>query len=293
MSRLIVVVLAAIGTHYLTTAVLLGWQGVGLRSRAPARARTSTGARWLQQAGLVDVTAAQFVAAMAAAAVVSASVGYALFGGAAPTIVAAACGAAIPLLIHRQRRSARRRAAHRAWPSMIEEIRILTGPVGLSIPQALLEVGAGSPEQLRWAFEAGGREWSLSTDFDRTIRVLKDELADPTADVTLETLLVAHEVGGIGLGRRLADLAEDRAGEIAANQDATARLAGARFARLFVLIVPMGMTMAGLSLGTGRQAYSTTAGQALVVAALVMIGICWLWASHFLRIPEPRRVFER
>ena len=36
-----------------------------------------------------------------------------------------------------------------------------------------------------------------------------------------------------------------------------AKQAGVRFARRFVLIVPVGMAVAGLSIGTGREAYRT------------------------------------
>ena len=54
--------------------------------------------------------------------------------------------------------------------------------------------------------------------------------ADPTADATFETLLVAHELGGTDLGRRLTDLASDRLADVHARKDARARQAGARFA---------------------------------------------------------------
>ena len=48
---------------------------------------------------------------------------------------------------------------------MIEEIRILTGSLGRSVPQALFEVGRRGPEELRPAFEAATRHWLVSTDF--------------------------------------------------------------------------------------------------------------------------------
>ena len=82
---------------------------------------------------------------------------------------------------------------------MLEELRLLTGSVGRSIPQALFEVGRRAPAEWRPAFAAAEREWLLTTDFARTTALLKDRLADPTADVVCETLLVAHEVGGSDL----------------------------------------------------------------------------------------------
>ena len=174
---------------------------------------------------------------------------------------------------------------------MIEEIRILTGALGRSIPQALFDVGQRGPDELRPAFVAAHREWLLSTDFDRSLRVLKDRLADPTADAACETLLIAHELGGTDLDRRLAALADDRMQDTQGRKDARAKQAGVRFARSFVLVVPIGMALAGMSVGDGRAAYATPMGQALVVAALAMVAACWIWAGRIMHVPDEQRVF--
>lgn len=179
-----------------------------------------------------------------------------------------------------------------AWPRMLEELRILTASVGQSIPQALVTVGRRAPLELRDAFAAAEREWLLSTDFERMVAVLKHRLADPTADAACETLLVAHAVGGVDLDRRLEALVDDRILDAQGRKDARAKQAGARFARRFVLIVPVGMALAGMSVGTGREAYQTATGQALVAVAIVLVIGCWLWAGRIMAVPEERRVFD-
>jgi len=229
-------------------------------------------------------------------AVVTGAIGtgaFALFGGLLPPLAAAAFAAFIPLALYRARHERRRAEAHDAWPRMIEEVRLLTGSVGLSIPQALLDVGRRGPEPLRAGFAAAEREWRMTTDFARTTAVLSDQLADPTADMVCETLLVAQEVGGADLEARLAALAEDRADDLRHRKDARAAQAGVRFARRFVLAVPIGMALCGLSIGTGRRAYGTGTGQILVVFGIVAVAACWAWAGHLLRLPAEERVFRR
>lgn len=179
-----------------------------------------------------------------------------------------------------------------AWPRLLEEIRMMTSSLGRSIPQALVEVGRRAPDELRPAFAAAEREWFLSTDFARTLQTLKSSLADATADMACETLLVAHEVGGADLDRRLEALVDDRLLDAQGRKDARARQAGARFARRFVLLVPAGMAFAGMSVGTGRAAYRTTTGQALVVVAVVLVIACWTWAGRIMSLPEEERVFD-
>ena len=66
---------------------------------------------------------------------------------------------------------------------------------------------------------------------------------------------------------------------------------GVRFARLFVLVVPIGMAFVGLSIGEGRAAYASDGGQAMVLVAFALMAACWWWASRLLQLPDEQRVF--
>jgi tight adherence protein B len=59
-----------------------------------------------------------------------------------------------------------------------------------------------------------------------------------------------------------------------------------------VLIVPAGMALAGMSVGTGRVAYRSTSGQVLVATAILLVIACWMWAGSIMRLPEEERVFH-
>ena len=122
--------------------------------------------------------------------------------------------------------------------------------------------------------------------------MLKARLADATGDAACETLLVAHQIGGSDVDRRLAALVEDRIQDLQGRKDAESKQAGVRFARRFVLIVPVGMAVCGLSIGNGRAAYQTAVGQAAVAVAVVLLIACWLWAGRIMRLPEEERVFH-
>ena len=286
---------AAVGTYWVYTALCLGWRGLGfgppISSRSGIRHRGSD--PWMAQAGLAGVDKGQFIAVVAALGIVGGVAAYALFAGLVPAVVTGAFAASFPVAAYRARRRTRRQQAQEAWPQMIEEIRVQTASLGRSIPQALFEVGRRGPSELRPAFDSAHREWLLTTDLARTLGVLKDALADPTADMACETLLVAHELGGADLDRRLQELAEDRRRDVQNRKEASARQAGARFARVFVLAVPLGMALAGMSIGNGRDAYRSTPGQAVVLVAVALVIGCWEWARRVMRIPEPERVFDR
>lgn len=295
MTALVLALAAGFGAFYLYTALALRWRGVGLGPRVTVRQRERRDpiAEWMAQAGLGDVALSEFGGVVAALFVGGALFGFVLFGGVLPALVMGTFTGTLPLAGYRHRRIVLRQKAQEAWPRIIEEIRILTASAGRSIPQALFEAGRHAPGELRPAFDAAQREWLLSTDFPRTLDVLRFRLADPTADATCETLLIAHELGGTELDARLASLAEDRRLDTRDRKDARAKQAGARFARWFVLIVPFGMAVVGLSLGNGKDAYASTFGQLAVVAALLMMVACWIWATTIMRLPDQERVFDR
>ncbi|MGZ4683982.1 MAG: type II secretion system F family protein [Acidimicrobiales bacterium] len=260
--------------------------GTSLRRTPRQRAQD-----WMAQAGLGEVALGEFAAVIGALALLGLVAGVVVFGGLLPALVLAGFAGSAPVASYRRRRARRRDQARDAWPRLIDEIRILTGRAGRSVPQAVFEVGRSAPPELRPAFAAAHREWMLSTDFARTLDVLKRRLADPTADATCETLLIAHELGGTDLDGRLEALADDRRQDSQGRKDALAKQAGVRFARRFVLIVPLGMALVGLSIGNGRSAYQTPFGQVIVVVALGLVVLCWLWAGRIMRLPDEQRVF--
>ena len=284
--------LAGWGVFLLYTSLVFGWRTFGVSprpSKGRGRLRPSD---WLAQAGMHDVRVPEFLAVVGAVMIAAGSLGWMLFGAAMPSTVIALLAAVAPIAAYRARRDRLRAAARDAWPHLLEEIRLLTSSLGRSLPVAVLEAGAKAPTlPMREAFAAAQREWLLSTDFARLCSVLKAQLADPTADATCETLLIAHEIGGADLQHRIGALIEDRTTDLQERFDAQSRQAGVRFARWFVLAVPIGMALCGLSIGNGRASYQSTGGQVAVVVAIALTAACWAWASRIMRLPEPKRVF--
>ncbi len=248
--------------------------------------------RWLRQAGLIDVGLAEFATVSLAVATVAGMLAWLVFAGIPAALVTALFALTLPVAGYRNRRRRRRELAREAWPRVLEQIRLNATSLGMSLPRAVFDAGRSAPPGLAEPFAAAERIWRMSGDLERALDVLKQEVGDATTDAVAETLLVAHEAGGTDLSPRLLALAEDRHADVRARRDARAQQAGARFARAFVLIVPAGMALVGLTIGEGRQAYASTGGQATVVAAIAALALCWVWSGRILRLPDDERVFD-
>lgn len=283
--------LAAAGVHLLVGALLLGRHSHLSLRILPVAVRRPT-RDLLEEFGVSQWHWSQILVVEASAVTSGALLGWMVFGGSVPAIVLGVTAACVPPASARGRVRRIREMSRDAWPRMLEELRLAVVQLGRSVPQALLDIGERAPRELQPAFAAARREWLISTDLSRALAVLRRQLADPTADVVCETLLIAHEVGGSDIDVRLRTLIGDRLRDIEHRREARAKQAGVRFARIFVLLVPFGMALVGLLIGDGRAAYATPTGQLAVVVALGCMAACWAWAGRLLRLPEERRVFD-
>ena len=128
---------------------------------------------------------------------------------------------------------------------------------GARSPRRCSRSAGAAPGRAATGLRAAQREWLLSTDFERTVAVLKAQARRPHRRRRVRDAARRPRARRHRLDRRLAALAEDRIQDTQGRKDARAKQAGVRFARRFVLIVPVGMALAGMSVGNGRSAYQT------------------------------------
>jgi tight adherence protein B len=157
------------------------------------------GVRGVSPAGLVGVSVGVGVLALILGLGITASppiaVAFAIIAGRAP----------FALVAGRARR--RREAVRGLWPDVVDTLS--SGiRAGLSLPEALAQVGQRGPAELREPFVAFGADYRASGRFNDSLNALKARLADPVADRIVEALRITREVGGSDIGRLLRTLAE-------------------------------------------------------------------------------------
>ncbi len=121
----------------------------------------------------------------------------------------ALCFAAIaswtPVALVRIRARRRRTLVRDLWPEAVDH---LTSGIraGLSLPEALAQLGDRGPTELRPAFRTFAEDYRATGRFVDCLDRLKERLADPVADRIVEALRLTREVGGSDLGRLLRTL---------------------------------------------------------------------------------------
>jgi len=261
----------------------------------PARRRR---ARWsddltdlLVQAGAPGVSPAGLVGAGLAATVVV----FGLVAGLSQSPAIAACfalGAGYgPFGLVRGRARRRRAALRGVWPDVVDHLG--SGiRAGLSLPEAIAQLGERGPEELRPAFRAFAEDHRASGRFGECLDLLKARLADPVADRIVEALRVTRDVGGTDLGRLLRTLSgflrEDARtrGELEARQSWTVNAARLAVAAPWLVLA---------SLSTRPEtaaAYDSAAGVAVLVLGAGSSVVAYHLMVRIGRLPEDVRVLR-
>ncbi|MBB6403940.1 tight adherence protein B [Arthrobacter sp. AZCC_0090] len=200
-------------------------------------------------------------------------------------------GAWLPLAIVGWR--ARRRTAmlRELWPDVVDHLRSAIR-AGLSLPEALVQLGGKGPEELRDLFREFSADYRSGGHFDSALNKLKERLADPVADRIIEALRLTREVGGSDLGRLLGTLAEflresaRTRSELEARQSWT--INGARLA----VAAPWIVLMLLASRPEAVAAYNSVAGISVLGVGLLVSGICYWGMLRIGALPEDERVLR-
>jgi len=109
----------------------------------------------------------------------------------------------IAMLAGRARR--RQRDLAEVWPEAVDNLASAVR-AGMSLPEALIQLGHRGPEPLRAPFVAFSLDYQVTGRFAESLDRLKERLSDPVGDRVIEGLRIAREVGGGELGRLLRSL---------------------------------------------------------------------------------------
>lgn len=196
-----------------------------------------------------------------------------------------------PVALVRTRARQRRVIRRELWPEAVDNI-VSGVRAGLSLPEAVTQLGERGPQPLRPAFVAFGQDYRASGRFGECLDRLKGQLADPVGDRICEALRLSYEVGGSELGRLLrglsAFLREDARirAELQARQSWTVN--GARLA----VAAPWGVLALLATRPESVRAYNSTAGAAVLATGAVLSIVAYRLMLRIGRLPEDPRVLR-
>lgn len=254
-----------------------------------ATPRTSRLAALLASAGVQGVSPAQVVALCLGSFVLAAFVMLGVSGVLAVGLVFGLMAAWLPIAVLRGRAARRLRDHAALWPDAVDNLSSAVR-AGLSLPEALMQLGDRGPEGLRAPFVQFGRDYQSTGRFHESLDLLKDRLADPIGDRVVEALRIAREVGGGDLGKMLRALSgflrDDlrTRGELESRQSWTVN--GARLAVAAPWLVLLFMSFQGEVI----ERFATTTGLVVLGTGAALCAIAYRLMMWIGRLPAEQRI---
>lgn len=272
---------------------LLIWQ-----SRRPGPPRGPHRRGWqdrtremLVQAGIQGVAPAQLVGA---SAVLSLVVLVVVLGTSRVPVIAVlfACFAGLaPWLLVRRRRAQRSVELREVWPEAVDNLASGVR-AGLSLPEALTQLGVRGPEQLRSPFRRFGEDYRATGRFADSLDALKDNLADPVGDRVVEALRMAREVGGTDLGRLLRTLSAFLREDARTRAELETRQGWTVNAARLALCAPWVLLLLLSTRPSAVEAYNTPTGAVVLLVGGGVSLVAYRVMLRIARLPAERRVLR-
>ena len=245
----------------------------------------------LLQAGIEGVSPGQLIGASAGLGAVTLVL---VLGTSGVPIIGLAFGlfaSLLPITLVRRRRSQRAIELREVWPEAVDNLSSAVR-AGLSLPEALTQLGVRGPEQLRSAFTRFGEDYRATGRFTECLDALKASLADPVGDRVVEALRMAREVGGNDLGRLLRTLSTFLREDARTRAELETRQGWTVNAARLALGAPWALLLLLSTQPSAVAAYNQPAGAVVLlvgggvsfVAYRVMLGIA--------KLPVERRVLK-
>ncbi len=197
----------------------------------------------------------------------------------------------LPVAVVRFRARRRRSVLRDVWPEAVDNLASGVR-AGLSLPEALAQLGERGPQALRPAFLAFAADYRATGRFGAALDELKAGLADPVADRICEALRITRDVGGSDLGRLLRSLsaflredARTRA-ELEARQSWTVNAARLAVAAPWAVLALLGTRPEAV------RAYNSPAGGLVLAVGAAASLLAYRLMLRIGRLPEEQRVLR-
>lgn len=269
--------------------LLIWWSFWPMPPRRPKGPRRGRLQQLLAEAGHRRVGISGVITAMLGCALISGLAVLVMTTAVPLALCFAAFGSAVPIVVLRWQAKKRRAVLREIWPDAVDHLRSAVR-AGMSLPEALMQLGTSGPEPLREPFEEFAKDYRSGQSVNTALAGLKQRLADPVGDRIVISLTITREVGGSDLGRLLGTLAEFLRDSARTRSELEARQSWTVNAAKLAVAAPWIVVLLISTQPEAAQAYQSVTGLMVLAVGLGVSVICYRLMLRIGALPTEARV---
>ena len=245
----------------------------------------------LVKVGLASVPPAAVPGLSAGLGLVVAAALWAISGAMVPALAIGLVASVLPVFILRSAARRRTTEMREVWPEAVDHINSAIR-AGLSLPEALSQLGQKGPEELRPAFVEFAVDYQASGDFSSSLDRLKVRLSDPVGDRIVEALRLTRDVGGTDLGSLLRTLSTFLREDARTRSELEARQSWTVNAARLALCAPWIVLALMSTRPEAAQSYDTPTGLLIIVVGAAVSLVAYRVMLLIARLPQDEMVLR-
>ena len=180
----------------------------------------------------------------------------------------------------------RQRELAASWPGYLERTRAKMLTTSRSLPFVIFEGQVAGASFLEDLLRHGRREFENSGDLRKSLEAIwqmgkDEEVTNYVCAALLDTLGSTSSQ----TENQLSMISATVRSRNELKQETSSRLAGVRTARAFILIIPLGMALVGISFAGSVEPFLRPVSLVQILAALLVLTLCWNWSSRLMAFP--------
>lgn len=195
----------------------------------------------------------------------------------------------LPTLILRWQANKRQVLLRDVWPDAIDHLRSAIR-AGLSLPEAIIQLAATGPEQLRPPLSEFADDYRSGMRFGDALDQLRFRMADPVADRLIVALKITREVGGADVGQLLGTLSEFLRDDARTRAELETRQSWTVNGAKLAVSAPWIVLLLLATQPQAMRAYQSIQGLVLLTVGIGVSVLCYRLMLRIGALPTERRV---
>lgn len=179
----------------------------------------------------------------------------------------------------------RHRELRIVWPTFLDQLRSSMLSSQRALPYVMYDNPACGSPFLTDLINIGKREFETSGNLESSLKQIWRHAADQTTSQVCASLINTNGATSSQIQHQLSDIASALKTQQILIAEAESKLAGVKIARLFVLLIPTGMALAGVAFAGSFSPFYTRASLIQISIAAFVLGICWQLSNRLMQFP--------